>query len=264
MAKKTGLLLLAATAGIGVAAAAAGRARAKKKKKPGVAQSPTVVDSGIGFAEKLGINVNWGIIRLGQRPYRWRWNPQDPELAEEAGAPSGGQGGPFDSEEEAFSMLVDAIGLNPLPMPPAPLGEDDGEIPPLPEPPAPPPGLLPPGGLGLAQPSGPGPVAEPPLFQVEIYPQGASIGRLPTLTEMDGIVFSDDKRTVGVGPLWWDRLGDRAEELLGEGVTNADDMLTTISGEVFPMEEIHLFVGPRMLYEQIQGRINEYLEANLG
>jgi hypothetical protein len=264
MAKNKLLLLAAAAAG--VVAVTAGRSRSKKKSS-GTAQSPTVVDSGIGFAEKLGINVNWGIVRASASSFSWRWNAQDAESAEEVGVASSDQGGPFGSEEQAFGELVEAIGLNPLPKPPAPVGED-GEvpIPPLPEPPKPPgpnPGLLPPGGMGLAQPpDGPGPIPEPPLFAVEVYPSGASPARLPNLTQADGIVFSDDQRVVGVGPLWWDALGNRAEELLGEGVTSPPEMLTSITSEVFPMAEIHLFVGPRMLYEAIEKRVNEYLDAN--
>ncbi len=272
MAKKT-LLVLAAVAGVAAAAGAAGRSKSKKKKSgAGTAKSPTVVDSGVGFAEKLGINVGWGIVRYAPgfsrsgEEYSWNWNAQDPELAQEVGAPTGDQGGPFASEEQAYGALTAQIGLNPLPKPPEPVGEgEEPPIPPLPPPP-PPPGpnpLLPPGGLGLApNPEGPGPIAEPPLFAVTVYPEGASTGRLPGMTQADGIVFSDDQRVVGIGPLWWDKIGDRAEELLGEGVTNPDEMLTTIAQEVFPMAEIHTFVGPRMLYNELKQRIGEYIATN--
>lgn len=236
------------------------RLRAKRKHpktKAPAAPRDELLDAGIGYSDVLGIAVDWRVERIGGT-YVWSWKAIDQKHAESVGVPLSDVSEGFPSEEEAAASLEAELGLLPMPKPPA--GQDGG-IPPLP-----PPAVLPGGTVTLPLPdlSGFGEVPLAPLFPMEVYPASANQSELPPMTNMAGFVTSPDCNIAGVGPQWWDQVGERVEELVGSGVHDEQELMSILAEEWFPMSEIHLCQGPALIYNELTGRVRDYLEETLG
>lgn len=255
--KKKGLLLLAA----GAVAAAIVTRKPKRKKKKTPTSKDQVVDSGIGYAQELGINVQWAISRVSGA-YGWVWQAVDPEKAAELGVPLEDASGPYETEEEAAAVLEEALGLKPIPQPEPP-EPPIGELEPVPPGPGPTPvGPVVPG-MGLGTPKPPGPQPEPPgqLFPLELYPPSGPEAKLPILSDATGMVVSDDCSVAAVGPMFWDAVGERVEELGGEDVEDEETIMQVLAEEFFPPleDEIHLCPGAALIYNEMTGRVRDYL-----
>jgi len=236
----------------------------RKKKRKRKSPSVHIVDSGIGYSEKLGLGVKWTITRAGSK-FRWTWEAQIPELAEEYKQPTSDSQGGFPTEIDAWLDLELQLQLKPVPKPEEPL---EGGDEPLPPPPAPAPSGGSPADISFGAPVGPGavgPVALPPpavTFASKVYPVGAPKASLPPMTQSDGFVVSEDCNIAGIGPTWWDAIGERVEELVGDGVVEQNTILEILAEEWFPVSEIHLCQGPAIIFTELTGRVRDYLEEN--
>jgi len=217
----------------------------KRKRKTRTALSEEILDSGIGYAEKLGINVHWAISRIGGE-YVWAWEARDPFAADELDVSRAASSSGFSDEEEAAAALGEVLGLKPLPKPPvAPEGD------PRPDRPTPMPGSHQVSGISLGV----------PLASVEIYPRSGDKSKLPRLHSNDGMVVSPDCTVAGVGPLFWETVGDRVERIVGEGVIDETEILQTLAKEHLPVNDIRLCHGAALIFNEMTVRVRSYLEG---
>ena len=189
-----------------------------------------VLDEGTGHSEVLGINVKWKISRR-QGEIGWQWSAVDRREAEQASAPASDAERPFATEEAAYINLDAALGLHPMVKPPGAEGE-------------------------LWFP--------PPLFAVEVYPKGSSLSGLPPMLKANGFVVSDDCQVAGLGPMWWDSVGEHVEELVGNDVTSDEEIVDAIVAQWFPSVDVATCNGPKIIHHQLLGRVRDYLEETLG
>lgn len=208
-----------------------------------------VLESGFGYSGMLALHVRWEILQRGTA-YGWSWKASDPQAAMLSGVPVADARGNYASSEEASMALDEALELQPLPPPPPPVGPDAG-----PGPRRPPEG---PGGFGAPQPPGP---KAPPLHAVELYPPTGDANKLPPLVRSDGMVISDDGAVAGIGVDFWDRVGDRVEELEGNGQRDENTLMQMLAEEFFPVEEIHLYPAPARIYSEMVDRVRSYLAS---
>jgi len=220
-------LILAAIGGA-IAYAATRKPKPKRTAKPALPNEE--LESGIGYSETLGINVSWSVSRIDGR-YVWAWQAHDPELAVAAGVPLSDSNDGFASEEDATEELWRVLKLQALPKPPPDPEKEEEEGP------------------------------KPPALDVEVFPTTGDKSKLPDLYDPEGMVVSADCNVAGVGMLFWDGVGDRVEEIVGEGTKNENAILQILAEEFFPMEEIHLCPGASKVYDEMTKRVRSYLES---
>ena len=242
------------------------------KKKPKKVRSRTlpdqVMESGLGYSEVLTINVSWTVSRIGGL-FVWAWQAHKPELAAELGLPLSDSSAGFEKEEEAAGALDEALALQTLPKPdpdpdpdpdPEPEGQPGLGLPP-PPPPGPGPGPAIPT-MGFSPPPEPPPLPPPvALFAVEVYPPAGDKTKLPPMTTNDGLVVSADGTVAGIGPMFWDRVGERVEQIVGGGAEDQNTIMQILAEEFFPVVEIHLYPAAMLIYNEMGGRVQTYLGA---
>lgn len=101
-------------------------------------------------------------------------------------------------------------------------------------------------------------------YPAQVYPQGANPLALPAITQPGALATSPDRQIVGVGPAYWDLIGDYAEELIGKGELGLDNLVNQVSATYLPPIDIESSAGLIALRNEMRARIEAYLEQVIG